>query len=60
MQSSTKNVAIKPVLLLERLIGIITQYPLESIGLNTNTSTIMIKSGNDYSTEIIISESFNV
>lgn len=60
MQSSTKNVAIKPVLLLERLIGIITQYPLESIGLNTNTSTIMIKSGNDYSPEIIISESFNV
>ena len=60
MQSSTKNVAIKPVLLLERLIGIITQYPLESIGLNTNKSTITIKSGNDYSPEIIISESFNV
>ncbi len=60
MQSSTKNVAIKPVLLLERLIGIITQYPLESIGLNTNKSTIMKKSGRDYSPEIIISESFNV
>lgn len=60
MQSSTKNVAIKPVLLLERLIGIITQYPLESIGLNTNKSTIKKKSGRDYSPEIIISESFNV
>ena len=60
MQSSTKNVAIKPVLLLERLMGIITQYPLESIGINANESTIMIKSGNDYSPDIIISESFNV
>lgn len=59
LQSSTKNVAIKPVLLLERLIGIITQYPLGSIGLNSNKSTIMLKSGKEYSPEIIISESFN-
>lgn len=59
LQSSTKNVAINPVLLLERLIGIITQYPLGSIGLNSNKSTIMIKSGKEYSPEIIISESFN-
>ena len=48
------------MLLLERLMGIITQYPLESIGINANESTIMIKSGNDYSPDIIISESFNV
>ena len=59
LQSSTKNVAIKPVLLLERLIGIITQYPLGSIGLNSNKSTKMTKSGKEYSPEIIISESFN-
>lgn len=60
LQSSTKKVAIKPVLLLERLISVITQYPLESVGDNTNTQlTEMMKSGKEYSPEIIISESFN-
>lgn len=60
LQSSTKNKPINPVLLLERLIGIITRYPLESVGLNYSNPTIMIKSGKGYSPEIIISESFNI
>ena len=60
LQSSTKNIAINPVLLLENLISIITQYPLENIGFKSSNSTIMIKSEKEYIPEIIISESFNV
>lgn len=60
LQSSTKNIAINPVLLLENLISIITQYPLENIGFKSTNSTIMIKSEKEYIPEIIISESFNV
>lgn len=62
LQSSTKKVAVKPVVLLERLINIITAYPLENIEISpiasTTTNTVNYKKEN--TPEIIISESFNM
>ncbi len=60
LQSSTKKVVVKPVVLLERLINIIATYPLENVDISpiasAATNTVNYKKEN--TPEIIISESF--
>ena len=62
LKSSTKEVAINPVVLLERLVNILSAYPLESVEINTTSSispdVLIHKQEN--TPEIIISESFNI
>lgn len=58
LQSATKNVVIKRILLLEKVIGIITTYPLESIGSNFTALTSVTENKKEEFPEIIISESF--
>lgn len=60
LRSSTKDMGIKRVLLLERLMSIITQYPLDSIGVSSIASACLTNYQKEEFPEIIISESFNV
>lgn len=60
LRTSTKNIVISHTLLLEKVIDIISRYPLENVGFASgDPSTVMVKSSKEYSPEIIISESFN-
>lgn len=61
LQSATKKTPIKPVILLERLIKIISTYPLDHVELssNKNVSSENNKYQKEINPEIIISESFN-
>ena len=62
LQSATKKTPIKIVVLLEKLMKIITSYPIEHIELNINEvqSVNSNKATKDLIPEIIISESFNL
>ena len=56
LQKTTKNTPVTPTILLERLMGIISAYPLEHIRkgvIDTKTES------KEQMPEIIISESFN-
>lgn len=59
--NATKKTPIKPVVLLEQLMNIITTYPLESVKMyNDFQQTVNIKNKQELHPEIIISESFNI
>ena len=61
LKSSTKKAPVKPAVLLEKLITIITSYPLDMIDLNDKKSFTINNAINnkEINPEIIISESFN-
>ena len=61
MQSATKKTPIKPVIMLEQIIKLISEYPLEHISdMSSEKQTDKIKIQNNIMPEIIISESFNI
>ena len=60
LQSATKKTPVKPAVLIEKVIAIISSYPLQNISTDIPTHTPSankVQKGN--SPEIIISESFN-
>jgi len=61
LKTSTKKTPVKPAVLLEKMINIISSYPLDTVNLNefkaTNSSIVQVKK--EFNPEIIISESFN-
>ena len=61
LKTSVKKTPIKPTILLEKMINIISAYPLDTVNLNeskaTNSSVTQVKK--EVNPEIIISESFN-
>ncbi|MGL5958367.1 MAG: helicase-related protein [Phocaeicola sp.] len=61
LKSSTKKTPIKPVILLEQVIKILSAYPLEHVKQKSETAqaTICFKQKKELLPEIIISESFN-
>lgn len=61
LKSSTTKTPVKPAVLLEKLITIITSYPLDMIDLNDKKSFTINNAINnkEINPEIIISESFN-
>ena len=61
LKSATKKTPVKPVILLEQLIKIISSYPLEHIkDWNIDKQVDVLKVSKDLMPEIIISESFNM
>ena len=61
LRAATKKTPVKPVVLLEQLIKIISAYPLEHIHDNTGDKyTQQGKITDEFTPEIIISESFNI
>ncbi len=61
LRTATKKTPVKPVVLLELLIKIISAYPLEHIQDNTGDKyTQQGKITDEFTPEIIISESFNI
>lgn len=62
LQSATKKTPVKIVVLLEKLMKIITSYPIEYIELNTHVAQAVnnMKVKKDLMPEIIISESFAI
>ena len=62
LQSSTKKTPVKTVILLEKLMTIISSYPLEHIGMNHADASLAYgdKIVKEFVPEIIISESFNL
>lgn len=62
LQSATKKTPVKIVVLLEKLMKIITSYPIEHIELNTHEVQTVnnMKVKKDLMPEIIISESFAI
>ena len=62
LQSATKKTPVKIVVLLEKLMKIITSYPIEHIELNTHGAQAVnnMKVKKDLMPEIIISESFAI
>lgn len=61
LRTATKKTPVKPVVLLEQLIKIISAYPLEHIQDNTGDKyTQQGKITDEFTPEIIISESFNI
>ena len=61
MQSATKKTPIKPVIMLEQIIKLISEYPLEHISdMSSEKQTDKIKIQSNIMPEIIISESFNI
>lgn len=61
LRTATKKTPVKPVVLLEQLIKIISAYPLEHIQDNTGDKyTQQRKITDEFTPEIIISESFNI
>lgn len=56
LKTSTKKISIRPVVLLEKLMEILAQYPLEHVTFNEREVIVPVKK-KDYP-EIIISESF--
>jgi Superfamily II DNA and RNA helicases len=61
LKASTKKTPIKPVILLEQLIKIISVYPLDYVERNNSNSAsdVNYKFKKEINPEIIISESFN-
>ena len=60
LKTATKKTPIKPVILLEQLIKIISAYPLEHILKGTIAPIAEQRVIKEFTPEIIISESFNV
>ena len=61
LKIATKKTPVKPVVLLEQLIKIISAYPLEHVrGGNVDKQVDVLKVSKDFMPEIIISESFNM
>ena len=61
LRTATKKTPVKPVVLLEQLIKIISAYPLEHIHDKTGDKyTQQGKITDEFTPEIIISESFNI
>ena len=61
LKTATKKTPVKPVVLLEQLIKIISAYPLEHIQSGIIDKQVeVIKMSKDFTPEIIISESFNM
>ena len=62
LQNAVKKTPVKTVVLLERLMKIITSYPLEHVGLNNFEAQAISKERyvKELIPEIIISESFNL
>lgn len=62
LKSSTKKIAINPVLLLEQMIKIISAYPLDNVVLKNEIvqASDAIKVKKEIVPEIIISESYNL
>ena len=61
LKTATKKAPVKPVVLLEQLINIISTYPLEHVrNGNLDKQVDMLKVSKDFIPEIIISESFNM
>lgn len=61
MRNATKKTPIKPVVMLEQIIKLISEYPLEHISdISSEKQTDKIKIQNNVMPEIIISESFNI
>lgn len=61
MKNATKKTPIKPVVLLEQIIKLVSEYPLEHIpNINTENQIEKIKMKINVMPEIIISESFNI
>ena len=61
LKTATKKTPVKPVVLLEQLIKIISAYPLEYVhGGNADKQVDALKVSKDFMPEIIISESFNM
>jgi len=61
LRTATKKTPVKPVILLEQLIKIISAYPLEHIQDNTGDKhSQQGKTTDEFTPEIIISESFNI
>ena len=61
LKTATKKTPLKPVILLEQLIKIISAYPLEHVqGIGSDKQVDMLKVSKDFVPEIIISESFNM
>ena len=62
LQNAVKKAPVKTVVLLERLMKIITSYPLEHVGLNNFEDQAISKERyvKELIPEIIISESFNL
>lgn len=59
LQSATKKTPVKPSVLIEKVIYIISSYPLQNITLDTPLPIISVNKVNkDNTPEIIISESF--
>ena len=56
LKTSTKKAPLRPVILLEKLMEILTQYPLEHVTFNEREVIVPVK--NKDCPEIIISESF--
>ena len=61
LKTSVKKTPIKPTVLLEKLINIISAYPLDTINLNDSKAAKgdVIQVKKEINPEIIISESFN-
>ena len=61
LKTATKKTPVKPVVLLEQLIKIISTYPLEHVQSgNVDKQADVLKVSKDFMPEIIISESFNM
>lgn len=61
LKTATKKTPVKPVVLLEQLIMIISAYPLEHVQSgNVDKQVDVLKVSKDFMPEIIISESFNM
>ncbi len=61
LKTVTKKTPVKPVVLLDQLIKIISAYPLEHVlGERVDKHVDMLKVSNDFMPEIVISESFNM
>ena len=61
LKTATKKTPVKPVVLLEQLIKIISGYPLEHVQSEcVGKQMEVLKTTKDFIPEIIISESFNI
>ena len=60
LKTATRKTPIKPVVLLEQLIKIMSVYPLEHVHRGTITPITEPKIIKELTPEIIISESFNI
>ncbi len=61
LKAATKKTPVKPVVLFEQIIKIISSYPLEHIRMETaEVQEAAIKTSKELMPEIIISESFNM